>query len=237
MDNHIVLIEFNLPQTPPQPIYKGNPCWMQTRLELFENYTLPSFASQTNKDFFLILLCDPNTPKIFKEKLLNYTKQFSFIKIIWTITNGPEINSQILELYNSCRTNNTDTILASRCDNDDSVHVTYIDTIKSTSNQKYKVLSLAKGIFWDTKLNKFLDSDFPTGPFVTTKSTIKEFFNPFSYTHHDMVLKHNSLILKTEYPMWLVLCHGGNQWNRLDRMPGKEVKLNLEDIKPHFGLQ
>ena len=97
MDNHIILVEFNLPQNPPKPIYEGDPCWMQTRLELFETYTLPSFASQTNKEFFLILLCDPDTPKKFKEKLLGYTDQFSFVKIIWERTSGPEINSQILE--------------------------------------------------------------------------------------------------------------------------------------------
>jgi len=236
MDNHIILMTFNLPRSLPQSIYEGDPCWMQKRLDLFENHTLPSFIAQTNKEFFLILLCDPDTPQIFKEKLLNYTKQFSFVKIIWTNTNGPEMDSQLLELYDSCRTNNTDIILASRCDNDDSVHITYVDTIKSTINEKYKVLSLTKGIFWDTKSNKFLDGNFPTGPFVTTKSTIKEFFNPFSYGHHDMVLKQDSIILDTEYPMWLVLCHGDNQWNRLDRMPGKEVKYNLEDLKPHFGL-
>lgn len=236
MDNLIILVRFNLPQSLPQSIYEGDPCWMQKRLDLFENYTLPSFAAQTNKEFFLILLCDPDTPQIFKERLLNYTKQFSFVKIIWTDTNGPEINSQILELYNSCRTNNTDIILASRCDNDDSVHTTYVDTIKSTINKEYEVLSLAKGIFWDTKSHKFLDSYFATGPFITTKSTLKEFFNPSTTNHHDMVMNHNSIILKTEYPMWLVLCHGDNQWNRLDRMPGQQVKYNLEDLKPHFGL-
>lgn len=235
MDNHIVIVPFNLPNNLIS-IYEGENCWMDRRMNLFQNYTLPSFNNQTNKDFHLVILLDPSTPKKYLNILKKLENQYPFFNILYTLeSKGEQYEKDLLEFYLKIRKNDSNTILAGRCDNDDAVHTYYIETIKQNIKD-FQVLSLAKGLYWDIKSNQFLDSIFPTGPFLTTQSTLDNFFNPRHENHHDIVRKNNHTILTEGYPMWVQIIHGENLWNRLDRMPGSLCTVNKETLKEHFNI-
>lgn len=235
MDNHIIIIPFNLPNDSIS-IYEGENCWMDRRIDLFKKYTLPSFNKQSDKEFHLIILVDPETPKKYLDILKGFEKKYLFFNILYTTKqSGSQLESSLLELYNNIRTNTSEIILSSRCDNDDSVHQYYIETIKNNIGD-FEVLSLAKGLYWDINQNQFLISKFPTGPFLTTQSSIKEFKNPRGDNHHNVITNNNSKIITEGLPMWVQIIHGENLWNRLDRMPGKSCEVNIEDLKTHFNF-
>ncbi len=236
MDNHIIIVPFNLPNDTIS-IYEGKNCWMDRRMELFQIYTLSSFNNQTDKDFHLIILLDPLTPKKYLNVLKKFEDQYPFFNILYTLeSKGEQYEKDLLKLYLRIRKNNSNTILASRCDNDDAVHTYYVETIKQNIKD-FQVLSLAKGIYWDIKSDQFLDSTFPTGPFLTTQSTLNNFLNPRYDNHHDVIRKNHHTILTEGYPIWLQIIHGENLWNRLDRMPGSPCVVNKEILKEHFNIR
>lgn len=235
MDNHIVIVPFNLPNDSIS-IYEGENCWMDRRMNLFKTYTLPSFNNQSDTEFHLIILLDPNTPKKYLNELKNLEKSYNFFNILYTLeSKGKQYENQLLELYMKKRKNNSNIILSSRCDNDDSIHTYYIETIKQNI-ENFTVLSLAKGLYWDINSNIFLNSIFPTGPFLTTQSTLDNFLNPRYDNHHDVVKNNKSKILTEGFPMWVQIIHGENLWNRLDRMPGTPCEVNIEELKEHFNF-
>lgn len=238
MDNHVVIITFNLPKYKKSlTLYEGSPNWMDRRIALFEQYTLPSFKNQTNKDFHLVILVDPNTPENYLEILRGYTHQYSFCNILLTTEfRGKEYEEALLNFYKEIRKNNSNTILSTRCDNDDLVHIEYIQQVKDLIKD-YKVLSMSHGLYWDINSNIFLDSVFPTGPFLTTQSTLDNFINPRYGNHHDVIRDNNPLIHNSTIPMWIQIIHGENIWNALEKMPGYRCSVEIKKLEEHFGFK
>jgi len=246
MDNFIFIIPFNLPPSPESSrkrdeIYKGNPCWMESRLDLFTTYTLPSLNNQIDKEFYAILLCDPKTPPKYKKIFKQFSIDYPFIKILWNESiqwgenNDWNDTSKIIDYYKSFRQNNSNEIFAGRLDNDDAIFPGYVHNVKSIK-QDCELISFSEGIFWDIKLNKFLLSHFPTGPFLSTKSTLENYIDPFSKNHVELTQTLPTINIKTEYPAWVQICHGENLWNDLSRMPGKIVDVNVEELKNYFNI-
>lgn len=227
---------FNLPNITKTDLYSGKDNWMTRRIRLFSRFTLPSFKNQTDEDFHLLLIIDPNTPSRYKSFFSSLEDNYNFIHIIHSEeSQGEDFEGKVLSLYNSKRKNKSNIILASRCDNDDCVHTFYNSTIKNSIGN-YNVLSLAKGLYWDISSDTFLSSVFPTGPFVTIRSTFENFINPRYTNHHDVVNNNESRILSEGLPMWIQVIHGENLWNRLDRIPGELCKVDKNNIQEHFNF-
>ena len=65
---HIILTRFNLQyEADSHPGIEEN--WLATRMQLFEHYCLPSVQKQTVQDFIWVLLCDCDTPDVYKKRL------------------------------------------------------------------------------------------------------------------------------------------------------------------------
>ena len=258
MFNYVFIIEFNMPKE-DSSIYEGSPCWMDKRMELFESYTLPSLNSQTDNEFYAFLVCDPDTPEVYKQKLHQLEENYKFIHIFWSKrSDGEEADKGIIDLYKKLSPNQ-EQILTSICDNDDLVHIQYVETAKLIYNyleqgitqipfirdikqikqfnlDSVNLINYSHGLYWDINQTKFLDSIFPTNAFFTTKSNINNFLNPRYTNHHDVVKDNNSLICNTILPMWIQIIHGENLWNRLDRMPGNLCDIDINQLKEHYGF-
>lgn len=238
MDNHIIAIHFNL-QLEGYPLtYEGNPCFLETRLAIFKKYCINAWANQTDPNFTLLLYCDLTTPEPYKSELLELENKYKFIKICWdfTIKKGFEdkLYYSTLEIYKNLYPNSKN-IISSRFYNDDIPEIRYNEYVK-LAMKHYDIISLARGIYWDINTNQFLDSTFPTGPFICTKSPLNNYTSPFSGNHHEVINKKGGKILITEEPLWIQLIHGKNIWNQIERMPGKLYKPSLNYLKTNFAL-
>jgi len=243
MDNHVITMVFNLNFKDKPSMYEGENPWIRQRLDIFKKYCINAFANQTDLDFHLFLFCDTNTPYPFKQELLDLESKYTFITIIWDFSEGmggkytyKDFNKKVLEYYLKVRKNNSNKIICSRFQNDDIPEIRYNEFVK-LAVQSNPIVSLAKGLYWDTNTDQFLDSVFPTGPFVSVLSTLDNFIAPYEEGHHDMIKNRNGLPVVTEENTWIQLIHGGNMWNRLDRMPGQLIdKPSDEYLKIHFAL-
>ncbi len=239
---HFIIIPFNL-QYENQPVtYEGNPCWLEQRLTIFKKYCINAFVNQTDPNFYLILYCDNTTPNPYKDELLELETQHKFIHICWDLSKiygekGKSFENSILNTIKNLIPSGTSEVICSRFMNDDIPEVRYNEYIK-LSHQHYDIISLAKGLYWDINTNQFLDSIFPTGPFISVKSKLNDFLSPLETEHHNYVTQKGGKPLITEESLWIQLIHGDNLWNRLDRMPGKIIPPPSQDyLKTHFAYE
>ncbi len=245
MDNHILITHFNLEGLNGfENLYK-DPSWLELRLNIFKKYTLPSLSNQTDSGFHLVMFCHTNTPEPYKTEFLNLEKEYSFLKLIWDQTHFTGLGGSVPSFYNSIksaylevRNNISDEVICSKIGTDDLVETRYNEFIKSSLSNG-STLSLARGLYWDINQNKFLDSTFPTGPFISVKSTLSDFKGDMrELSHHDVIPKTQGIIANTELPLWIQLIHGTNVWNQLNRMPGHHIDPpNKDYLAINFGYK
>tara|TARA_R110000822_G_C15328589_1_gene494387 strand:+ start:1175 stop:2416 length:1242 start_codon:yes stop_codon:yes gene_type:complete len=244
LDNHVICMPFNLQIEGKPSMYEGSPSWLRKRLDIFKKYCLNSFNNQTDKNFHLFLYCDSETPKNYREELLDLERNSDVITIVWDLskfnwgysTEEKEgLKTSILENYKRVRKNNSNEIICSRFENDDIPDVRYVEFVKQC-HESYNIISLGKGIYWDIKTDQFLDSIFPAGPFISVKSTLDNFISPLEDEHHNYISKRLGTPIITDEPLWVQIIHGDNIWNRMDRMPGTPFRPHQPYFNQCFAL-
>jgi len=135
--HHFILTRFNL------PLWKENKhgdainrdVWLEERLNLFENYCLPSVMGQTSSDYTWVLLCDENTPAKYRERIKNYKEQCPQIELI-QVEEGyawdfPRIFSDVVtSILEERGASEGDICLSTQLDNDDALHNDYVSTVQ-----------------------------------------------------------------------------------------------------------
>lgn len=239
--SHIICIPFNLEYSNHPPTYEGNPCWLEKRLTIFKKYSLNAFINQSDSNFHLLLYCDNKTPNPYKEKLLELESNYDFINICWDFSKAEDFSeiqnnkSSILNHIKKIVPANTKEVICSRFCNDDIPEIRYNEFVK-LAHQDYDIISLAKGLYWDIETNQFLDSIFPSGPFISVKSNLDSFMSPLEDQHHHYITKRKGTPIITNENLWIQIIHGENVWNRLDRMSGKPIPPPSQDyLKTYFA--
>lgn len=234
---------FNLQYKDHPLTYEGDPCWVEQRLNIFKKYCINAFANQTDPDFHLLIYCDNTTPEPYKSEILELESKYKFITICWEFSkaygNGWDeiFKHSILNNIKKLIPKSTKEVICSRFENDDIPEVRYNEYIK-LAHQHYNIISLGKGLYWDIKSNQFLDSIFPTGPFISVKSPLDNFMSPLEEEHHNYITQRGGEAIVTEENLWIQLVHGDNLWNRLDRMPGKLISPPPpEYLKTYFSYE
>lgn len=240
---HVICMMFNLQYKDYPLTYEGNPCWLEQRLAIFKKYCINAFANQTDSNFHLLIYCDSTTPDPYKSELLELEAKYEFISICWEFSqaygeNWEEIfKNSILNNIKDLVPSDTTEVICSRFENDDVPEVRYNEAIKLV-HQHYDIVSIAKGLYWDIKNNQFLDSIFPTGPFISVKSRLDNFMSPLEDEHHNYISQRGGKPFISEENLWIQLVHGDNIWNRLDRMPGQLIPNPPDEyLKIHFAYE
>ena len=240
---HVICIRFNL-QYENHPItYKGTPSWLEQRIAIFKKYCINAFLNQTDPNFHLLMYCDYSTPPPLKSKLLELESKYPFISICWDFDKAYSKNFDDdfkTSLLNNIKTligGNPQEFICSRFHNDDIPEVRYNEFIK-LAHKEYNIISLAKGLYWNINTNEFLDSTFPTGPFISVKSTLDYFMSPLEDQHHNYIKYKGGQPIITKENLWIQLIHGNNIWNRMDRMPGNLIPPPPNEyLKRHFSYE
>jgi hypothetical protein len=225
---NFIIMTFNLHHKGHLPTYEGNPCWLEQRLNIFKKYCINAFSNQTDPNFHLLIYCDNNTPDPYKSELLKLESEYEFITICWDLSKyyGENFDRDFkISQLNNIKTlmgDNSQEFICSRFENDDIPEVRYNEFVK-LAHQHYDIISLAKGLYWDINTNEFLDSTFPTGPFISVKTTLENFMSPLEEEHHNYITKRGGHPIITKENLWIQLIHGDNVWNRMDRMPGSLI--------------
>ncbi len=147
MFQHYIITRFNLRRT-DWAITKNNEkvlsdSWLEERFELFENFCFPSVINQSKLNFKWFVFFDINTPEKYKAKIEKYkllSENFYPFFIDGMDKYLPSISEKIKEFTD------TDYVITSRLDNDDSLHKDYVATIQSMFNsQDYLAVDVIDG--------------------------------------------------------------------------------------------
>jgi len=242
MDNHIILLRINQywdslgdnhpSQLSREQVYKGNPNWLDIRLEWFEKYILQNLKTQDDMEFWCFMLIDPQTPPKYKDKLYSYEK-FNFIKILET--NGDKglgMDELILDTYKSIRRNNNNEVICSRLDTDDMVGPYWNIAVKQLLENQNRI-SLETVLLYNFLNKETRIIKYSKGSFVSTKSTLDKFDNPRSFSHGSS----NALSVDTEYPLVCMGIHDNNITNQNWWLAGQSLNIPEDQLNQMFKFK
>ena len=118
--------------------------WLKRRFDLFETYCLPSVAAQTARDFSWLVYLDKETPFVFKKRMDELAKCFSFLHPVYCA--GLDTIS-LWKGIDECERVMTDVRITSRLDNDDMLHPRYIESVRKCVEREAHKRNLERGFF------------------------------------------------------------------------------------------
>jgi len=205
--DHIILTPFNLHA--PKWRQGRHPAhlddiWMEMRMQIFADVTVPSMMAQTNQDFKWIVVFDRETPDKWVTKILStkgrchvaFTKQS---KTMW------------VDLINCFRSKIH--LITTRLDCDDALHENFIDNVQHKFNGLNSgFLNFAHGIVTDgIKAYKsyHLSNSFTSRIGLNSDEHIR------TMKHRDVKQQQGFIQDKETEPMWLIYVHGKNVGNKI----------------------
>ena len=232
----VVLTRFNLAIKYRYPkLYKGVPkekslwldeVYLEKRFELFDRYTFPSFCHQTDHDYRWIVMFHKDTPEIFVKKIEQYKSELSQFEPWFMDDNESETFESyvIKKLQNS---NDSEGIITVRVDNDDMVHSTFIEKIRTGLNdcKEKTVLSFRNGLQYDTNKQRCMRYSYVNNHFIALYSKCENnMITIFSFEHPEVdhvVDKEHKIVLNEPVPMWVEIVSGTNCVNEIWCRPSK----------------
>ncbi|MBI9041304.1 glycosyltransferase [Lutibacter sp.] len=216
MFQHYIITRFNL-RKDDWTTTKNNEkvlsdSWLQERFDLFENYCFSSVKNQTNKNFKWLVFFDINTPESYKQKVEEFQKSFdNFVPFfIDGMTNFlPEIvkNIKLLDSKEYC--------ITSRLDNDDSLHINYVNTIQSYfDSQDHFAIDLIDGYTLQTGSTvRFGLKKQLYNPFISLIEKKENLKSVWFRSRHGSWKYEKNIIRVTNKRLWLCVIHNSNKVN------------------------
>lgn len=165
---HFLITQFNLKQFKNSRIEDDQAWieWTRERIELFKTYCLPSVLNQTNKEFKWFLFFDKSTPEEFVP-FLDELREIDFIHVCLMDGSSEFFAEYMARIKESCAPE-TEWIVTSRMDNDDSISKTTMAEIQRNLVPVHDYLiSLASGYVLNTKESTLSHYYYPQSPFLT----------------------------------------------------------------------
>lgn len=216
---HYLITRFNL-KNPDWNHTKNNESllddqWMEERLALFENYCFSSVTAQSNKNFKWLLFFDVSTAQKFRDRISKIIEKHAFI-IPFYIEGMVNFQQSILDFVSKNATSKP-YLITSRIDNDDCIHVDFIDEVQKQFNkQDFLAIDQIEGYTLQVEPEYILGKkDHIFNPFI---SLIEKNENPKTVWHysHNMWKKEPRLVHLSERRLWLSVIHGKNKVNEFD---------------------
>ncbi|MBN1599351.1 MAG: hypothetical protein JW894_13745 [Bacteroidales bacterium] len=206
--------------------------WLDHRIELFQEYCLPSVINQSNKDFTWLIYLDSETTHEYRQKIENLTNGYSLIKLRYADNYGEFIAKHTSDIIH-IKSPDKEYIITSRIDNDDVVHFNYIDTVqKQFENQEFMAVNFIKTyhykIIQPEKL--YLNYRF-SNQFISIIEKIKNRTLHGCYARGDRFWNKKGEIIQISKGIFCMeLIHEKNLLNNLNGFP-VAVKKDLNDFQ------
>lgn len=223
---HFVLTRFNAGNKSSE--------WLDHRLKFFRAFTVPSLASQTNRNFVAVFLVDIDTPS-------SVVSEIEEVGIAYKTDLNQRLSARdyVFREFLGDLSKKEHCVITTRLDSDDGLSRDYIDTTQKilipTNKNKFAIYK--KGVVWVD--GKFFIKEETSPPFLSLVEWRSKPNNPgtvyFINTHDDAILHPHEF--HKEKPMWLQACHGKNMINSPkglgEEIPESEVK-KFFDIDTSF---
>ncbi len=213
--------------------WEVNEGWLDRRLRIFQQFTLPSVKAQTSLPTKWLVLCNPNHPSLNAElrgKIDDLSSELIEImwedwsgKPVWTRKGGGWTVNLSAALKDKLE---GDWVLTTRLDSDDLIHKTFLQQVQEAATEQDEYLSFDKG--WILKNNRLATRDYVNNPFLSRASC--------TGTAYDVAHTRAAplRVIDTELRAWIQLDHGENLRNSIRR--GKPSDVDAGVVLEGFGL-
>ncbi len=121
----------------------ADPEWLEDRLQLFEDYCLPSVTNQSDQNFNWFIYLDDSTPARYFDRLASLTKDHPNISLkTCAFWETPTIIKDVLAAVPE----GTKWLITTRLDNDDGIHRDFVSMIHGAAQERSEFLNFPRGI-------------------------------------------------------------------------------------------
>lgn len=207
--DHLLVTRFNLPSRGPESVIRAQDGWLQSRIQLFERYTVPSVRAQTIPDFRWLVYLDPESPKWLLDRLAPLTEEGLFETRFREEVSWKDLAADARELTGA----HADLLITTNLDNDDALSVDFVNRIQTAAREGIRgAVYLANGLIkaggrsflWRDRDNAFCN-------------VIETWENPQTAWRdwHILLGQHMPVTVIEGAPGWLQVIHGRNVSNRM----------------------
>jgi len=214
--------------------------WLEERLKIFAEVTIPSILAQTRRPHFWLVFFDAETPEDFKRSVNAVVGSHSWIR--WSYCKV--IDSKVLKtaidplLPSACNW-----LLTTRLDNDDALNPALIEQIQSAAEVgRREFLNPRQGLVF--AFGKVYKKNDYSSPFITLSESVSGFKTVW-LDQHQRLSRHGPIRQIALKHAWIQLVHGGNIANQVRgvRMHSGSVPVEIlpkwlaQQLVPNNGLE
>jgi hypothetical protein len=217
MFKHFLITRFNVRNTQWVTTKSGEEvlteAWLSHRFLLFEQYCFPSVKNQRNQNFTWLVFFDQFTPEPYRARITELESAYRNFKPVFVSDYGA-VRPTLQQLIQKQLTSETEYLITSRLDNDDSLHQDYVSTIQGAfRKQSFTLIDIVDGYELLIEPKVLLGKvHFPFNPFLSLIESVADFKTVLSKQHAHWqqtteihIIKHNRL--------WIQVIHGKNKLN------------------------
>lgn len=215
MFQHFIITKFNVPQDNWHSTRSGRAIepekWLKHRIEIFEQFCLPSVMAQNNMNFTWLLLVNTQDKPYFATYCALLEQKHQAIQCIETNNNA----HALLQVQELVRASKASFIITTRLDNDDIISCDFVNSIQSTFVPQRCIVNLSKGlqgVLINGKLGQLRSYEQEFNPFISL-------IEPSIQAHTVMSRKHRAwhaeekVINLVQKPQWIEIVHNNNRLN------------------------
>jgi len=174
--------------------------WLEERLEIFEEFTMPSVNSQTDQDFQWLVLCDSGSPQWFRSRLARNSIVQAIYLDRWDL-------DEVRRAVQTRRRHSK--VVTTRLDNDDAIASDFVERVKQAATQ-VGFINFPHGLIWNEgRLYRWVDQ---SNAFISRVEEGKLIDTVYA-DKHASVAALGVVNQVTAGFKWLQVVHGGNLGN------------------------
>lgn len=207
--------------------------WIDTRINIFMNYTLRSLKNQINQNFLAFLLYDPDTEDMIRDTLGKYKQLPENIQFI----NNKFFNSIIKE-----NIKDYDYLYLVRIDCDDMYHVSYIQQLHDFQHkEETKAIINQQGYLYDSVGKRLANYFYESPPFYTLIYKSEDYIKGLRYKlpggHSGAVQLPHEIIDKKNFVFHIHSVNTLNKFNQRYNTGGLVTDINKinEILEDYIG--
>lgn len=233
---HYIITRFNIGLLELKKTHQAAELWMQHRMELFLNITLPSIMAQTCQNFTWLILMDPKTPQKYIDQISDIS--YNNLNIVYLDGHPMDRKKVASSILKNIEPGHYD-LITTRIDNDDAFNIETIQTIQYwyAPRPERWMITFSKGVTMNLRTNEIFPTEYLFNPFPTLIESSINAKTVFFWDHFKIDVKVIEFIVGDFF--WLQIIHSENVDNSMKDKPSRKIKkdrLLSPEILKKFGL-
>jgi GT2 family glycosyltransferase len=222
--DHVILTRFNLPTAGPESLVRAREGWLRERIGLFERYTVPSVARQSEQRFRWIVYLDPESPSWLVDRLAPHIDAGMFTPLYREAVSWQDVAADVRSLTGAKGAK----LLTTNLDNDDAIADDFVERLQRLAGSRERAaLFLGRGLIAhgdEVYLRRDDENAFC--------SVVEPWADPLTAWRdwHTLLRDHFPVVTEQGRPAWLQVVHAGNVSNRV-----RGMRVSPDGYRSLFG--